>query len=178
MSKMKKELTQVRLREAGIAYSFCSDPIDPDPARGSEGRNLVPWMGLVVFDPEELVITQSDAIAIGLMDGTTFKSNVASYVPDKLPSNGAFQMMVQEYFQTIPNHRIFYEAGYPKDAQGKEPQDLTDLRTSTDMTNVIFPTKALVKTIFGAKKTADLVAGESDRIFEGQKVLLPFNYMY
>lgn len=159
------------LREAGIAYNFCNDPIDPDPTRGSVGRNLVPWMALVVFDPEELVITQTDAIAIGLMDGTTFKSNIASYVPDKLPSNGAFQMMVQEYFQTIPNHRIFYEAGYPKDAKGQEPQDLTDLRTSTDMTNVIFPTKALIKTMFGAKETPDLVAGESDRIFEGQKLM-------
>ncbi len=162
---LENGLIKIRLREAGIAYDFLSEPIDLDPVSGQK-RNLVPWMALVVFDPEELLISTTDATAIGLMtinnNVTTY--NVSSYDPTKLPANGAFQMTIGDYLSKISNHRIYYEAGYVG-----APTDLAALQASTDMTNVIFPTKALIKTLFGAKTTPSV--GGSDQVFEGQKVL-------
>lgn len=130
-------------------------------------------MAVVVFDPEELLITTDDAKAIGLMDPTTLKSNIASYDPTKLPANGRFQMTVREYFMKIPTHWIYYEAVYPE-IPGNPPvpnPDLAALQILTDMTNVIFPTKGLIKKLFGAKVTP-IIADDSDRTFEAQKVCI------
>ncbi|KAH7356949.1 hypothetical protein BKA65DRAFT_218378 [Rhexocercosporidium sp. MPI-PUGE-AT-0058] len=173
------------LREAGIAYKFLSDPIDLD-AKG-KGRNLVPWMALVTFDPDELLVSPADAIDIGLqvvppssataVAGSTAADStdppapvtvIPSYDPEKLPANGAYQMSVGEYFMKIPKHRIYYEAGY----EGSGKQDFDDLKLSTEMASVIFPKMSLVKKILGSKVTADISkAEEDDRIFEGQKLL-------
>jgi hypothetical protein len=148
----------IRLREAGLKYKFLQDPIDPNIKPSPSGRNLVPWMALVVFDPDELVVSQNDAVEVGLIDAGASTSNIASYDPSKLPSNGAFQMTVGEYINKITqSHRIYYEAA-----------GVEDLKVSTDMTNVIFPPQELIKAIFGGNDPD--IEGETDRIFEGQKV--------
>ncbi|KAG4435923.1 hypothetical protein IFR05_008580 [Cadophora sp. M221] len=173
------------LREAGVAYKFLSDPIDLD-AKG-KGRNLVPWMALVTFDPDELLVSPADAINIGLQVIPSPKATagagptaadttdppepvtvIPSYNPEKLPENGAYQMSVGDYFTKIPKHRIYYEAGY----EGSGKQDLADLKVSTEMASVIFPKMSLVKKILGSRVTADILKVEKeDRIFEGQKLL-------
>lgn len=176
------------LREAGVAYKFLSDPIDPDPDTG-KGRNLVPWLALVTFDPDELLVSPADAIDIGLQiipkepevpvvptnpTNTTESSTspkpvtvISSYDPEKLPANGAFQMTVGEYFTKIPSHRIYYEAGY----EGSGQKDFEELQESSEIASVIFPKMSLVKKILGSRVTATISgAKEEDRIFEGQKV--------
>ncbi|KAK0100918.1 hypothetical protein ONS95_007360 [Cadophora gregata] len=173
------------LREAGVAYKFLSDPIDL--GSDGKGRNLVPWMALVTFDPEELLVTPVDAIDIGFHvlpspEATSLAGSrtpetidppmpvtvIASYDPEKLPANGAYQMTVGEYFTKIPKHRVYFEAGY----EGSGKQDFDDLKVSAEMTSVIFPKMSLVKKILGSRVTANIPNGQDeDRIFEGQKLL-------
>lgn len=157
------------LREAGVSYSFLSDPIDPSTTPGPTGRNLVPWMALIAFDPSELQVSETDATAIGLSVPSKPADGIQSYVPTKLPADGAFQMKIGEYLSKITTHRIYYEAGYEGDGE----QDFEELKGEADMTNVIFPQKSLIKQILGSKTTSDIpnpVPVGEDRIFEGQKV--------
>lgn len=157
------------LREAGVSYSFLSDPIDPSTTPGPSGRNLVPWMALIAFDPSELQVSETDAVEIGLSVPSKPETGIQSYIPSKLPANGAFQMKVGEYLSKITAHRIYYEAGYEGDGEA----DFKDLKIDADMTNVIFPQKSLIIQILGSKTTSDIpspVPAGEDRIFEGQKV--------
>ncbi|KAF8851876.1 hypothetical protein BDZ45DRAFT_678781 [Acephala macrosclerotiorum] len=158
------------VREAGVSYSFLSDPIDPSTTPGPSSRNLVPWMALITFDPSELQVSEADATAIGLNDPGKPDDGIESYMPSKLPADGAFQMKIGEYLSKITTHRIYYEAGYEGDGE----QDFEDLKGETDMTNVIFPQKSLIKQILGSKTTSDIpnpVPVGEDRIFEGQKMM-------
>ncbi|KAH8654009.1 hypothetical protein BGZ60DRAFT_435848 [Tricladium varicosporioides] len=158
------------LREAGVYYKFLSDPIDPSTTPGPSGRNLVPWMALIAFDPSELQVSGDDAIAIGLSVPDKPDASIKSYVASKLPADGAFQMQIGEYLTKIKTNRIYYEAGY----EGDGSNDLEDLKDSTDMTNVIFPQKYLIKQILGSKTTEDIpnpIPVGEDRIFEGQKMM-------
>jgi hypothetical protein len=100
---------------------------------------MVPWMAVVVFDPEELLVQPAEAGTTGL-DGITF-GGVASYNSQKLPANGTFPMAIGDYLTKIPTHRIYYDAGYSTAAETKE---LNDLKSSTEMTSIIFPKKKLL----------------------------------
>lgn len=101
---------------------------------------MVPWMALVVFDTDELVLQPSDAASIGL-------TSIASYMPAKLPANGSFDMAIGEYLSKITKNRIYYEAGYTEAAA---QSDWDNLKASTDSTSIIFPTKARIQEIFGS----------------------------
>ncbi|KAH0562327.1 hypothetical protein GP486_002981 [Trichoglossum hirsutum] len=145
-------------RRAGIFYPFLDGPIDKDTVRSRPGRNMVPWMAVVVFDPEELLVSPGDAKATGLDQIASYKEiGLSGNV--KPPPNGAYPMTVGDYLSKIPKNRIFYEAGY----RGKGEAELRGLKESKDMTSVIFPRKSLVKQIFGGK--------DNPKVLEGQKLM-------
>lgn len=77
-----------------MAYNFLEDPIDPSHSPSKTGRNLVPWMALIVFDSDELLVSPDDSISIGLKNQSDPTKDIPSYVPEKLPANGAFQMTI------------------------------------------------------------------------------------
>ena len=131
------------LRQAGIskwtqiALDTEDDPSGRSTSPSDNGRNLVPWMALLVFRPEELQVTPDEANNLKL-------SGMPSYNAVKLPANGAFPMTVGQYLSTISS-RVYYEAGY----QGDGLADFTNLETSTDATSIIFPTKTQLQSMFG-----------------------------
>ena len=111
---------------------------------------MVPWMALMVFDSDELTVLPADATSIGL-------ANIASYVPSKLPGNGAFPMMVGEYLSKITRNRIYYEAAYSEPAA---QNDLNALKSSTEVTSIIFPTKTRLQEILGGKDQPNALQGQ------------------
>jgi hypothetical protein len=128
-------------REAGISH-WMTDAVDtptdtnltPDP----NGRNLMPWIGLLVFQPDELKVGDTDAKLLKL-DG------IKSYNASNLPANGAFAMTVGDYLSTIQS-RVYYEAGY----QGTGQADFKLLQSSTESMSAIFPTKSQLQSILGS----------------------------
>jgi hypothetical protein len=157
------------VREAGIGYDFLKGPIDIDGK--NKARNLVPWMALLVFDPEELLIPDADAGLTGLKSITEKFSGKIPYNSEKLPGNGAFQMAVADYLALPKSNRINYEAGYQSASA-----ELEQLRNSKEATSVIFPTKSLIKTLLGSMDADPNLAKIADPntppkvLFQGQKV--------
>lgn len=131
------------LRYAGSEDPF-HGPVDPDPTKDPLDekktvgyRNMVPWMALLVFDPEELRVP-AENVPKGL-------GSISSYDPNKLPLDGAFPMKVGEYLEKIPTNRIYYEAGYT-------PKAFTELQESEEGTSIIFPTRRRLQEILGNKE--------------------------
>jgi hypothetical protein len=127
-------------RTAGHA-DYLLKPQDPD--NDGHTRNFVPWMALVVLDPDELVVNADDAKSTGLDQLAPPK-----YDPTKPPADGAYKVTVGDYLGLTS--RIYYETGYDT-----TKQDWKDLKTSKDMTSVIFPTKARIQQIFGDNSGID-----------------------
>lgn len=126
------------MRRAGIFYDFLKQPFDNDP--DGSPRSMVPWMALLVFSPDELLVSGADATATGL-------SNIESYIPTKLPSNGAFPMTVANYMSTI-TRRVYYEAA-----------GVDGIEDPTEMTSIIFPKKGLIQSLLGTKEQPDILKG-------------------
>jgi hypothetical protein len=126
------------MRRAGVFYPFLEKPFDPEP-NGGQPRSMVPWMAVLVFSPDELLVNDNDAVATGL-------KKITSYVPTKLPANGAFEMTVGDYLTKLPKRRIFYEAA-----------GIDDLKDSTEVTSIIFPTKGLIQQMLGTKDQSDIL---------------------
>lgn len=127
------------------------DTFDVNPITDSDGHNFMPWLALLVFQPSELVVSDGDAKMLGLKaDGMT------AYNPLKLPPDGAYQMSVGQYLSNIQS-RVCYEAGYQlghltdhtKPLDQTADQEYQDMKKSPEVTSVIFPTKAQLKTMLG-----------------------------
>lgn len=118
-------------------------------------RSIVPWVRLLVFDPEELKLASNEeAQSLGIpqykdlnpkLPPVTTAPNTAIAVtaepPDitHQPANGAFQMTAGDYLAIDSNYRVKFDEGYAKD-----PEILTELKTgirSKEGTQIIFPTK-------------------------------------
>ncbi|KAK3329200.1 hypothetical protein B0H66DRAFT_469662, partial [Apodospora peruviana] len=102
-----------------------------------KARNLVPWIALVVFDPDELRLPTLEGdikpLNIPRVDDVTQQN-----------ANGTFSMGVNEYFSALPKtSQVDIEKGYGNDTDLK-----AEIRASTDVAKVIFPTKKLFKDIF------------------------------
>ena len=123
-----------------------------------KGRNIVPWIALMVFKADDLRVSTTEASALNLdkikagkraasnLDGQAgqpVEENV--YNESKQPASGAFAMNVGDYLSTITS-RVYYDAGY-----NHNPEDLTELKTSSERTSIIFPIKSDVQKIFNAK---------------------------
>ncbi|KAF1950574.1 hypothetical protein CC80DRAFT_577196 [Byssothecium circinans] len=134
-------------REAGLSpwmrttVDLASDITEPAPvpAKGPKGRNLMPWLALLVFQPEELRVTADEAKLLHL-------DQMKSWVPTKTPVNNAFAMTVGQYLKDIQS-RVYYEAGY----QGAADADLDVLKKSPEVTSVIFPLKTQLEAIIHGK---------------------------
>ncbi|KAK2684103.1 hypothetical protein RAB80_002049 [Fusarium oxysporum f. sp. vasinfectum] len=138
-----------------------TDGIDFGPVVGSDGktetvaRSMVPWVALLVFDPDDLRLTDiAEAKALGL-PGFTSEVDLKTQTP-----NGTFSMTVADYFANITEtSRINYAAGYKDPATGKLPdplpQEYDEILRTLDKTNVIFPQKSLVKKLFTDSTRAD-----------------------
>jgi hypothetical protein len=116
-------------------------------------------VAVVVFDPHELALaTAENAKALGIPDYQD-PSNPKADIK-RQPASGAFQMSVQEYIG-LPS-RVSYELGYLKSTVSKDAvlatgvpaaaqldtTDWSEVATSQEKTNIIFPTKDLFKTLF------------------------------
>jgi hypothetical protein len=136
------------LRLPGVSFK---GPVDPDPSDPSIGRNMTPWMALVVFDAAELLVQPTDATNIGLasissIGITSTGTPVPAYMPTKLPGSGAYAMTVGDYLTKMTKNRVYYEAGY---TESEAKDDWAQLQKSTDQTSIIFPTKSRIQEIFG-----------------------------
>ncbi|KAK5455895.1 hypothetical protein LTS15_005213 [Exophiala xenobiotica] len=137
-------------REAGRS-PWMLGPVDTGVAGSDEkasdsGHNLMPWLAVLVFQQEELLVGTGDAGLLQL-DG------MQSYNSLKLPADGAFAMTVGQYLAKIKS-RVYYEAGYT-DA----PKDFDELRSTPDrpggspeVMKAIFPKKSQVSALFNDEK--------------------------
>lgn len=140
------------------------------PSRTGSLRSMVPWLALVVFDTGDpplpvnqpssnkaldsttvpktgdLYVSPDNAVALGLVASDKTTNIIPSYNPQKLPPDGAYQMAIGDYLGGKIKSRVYYEAGYTAAAAST---DWGNLKTSTEMTSIIFPTKAQVQQIFG-----------------------------
>ena len=100
-------------------------------------RNLVPWVALLVFDPEELHIdTLAEMIALRI-------PSVKSVNDQNL--NGSFTMQAQEYFNNVQTgSRISFEQAL----RCSPPKTLSDIKGSKESVQVIFPKKQLFADMF------------------------------
>jgi hypothetical protein len=102
----------------------------------------VPWLAVVVFDADELLLTEPDITSIGVPTAPTILANgTAKTSATKVPPCGAYPMSVAQYLSIDKSSRVNYEA----DSLFK------DLKTSQEGTSVIFPKKDLFHDIFGAQ---------------------------
>ena len=136
-----------------------SSPLDPDPKPNADGHNLMPWMGLLVFKPADLIVDRTAANTLGIT-----ANGPQAYDPTKLPANGAYQMTVGQYLTNIKS-RVCYEAGYQISNPSNDPtksleetsdSDFKDLKNSSEVTQIIFPTKDQVEVVFGGRDNVNL----------------------
>ena len=105
------------------------------------GRGMVPWVALVVFDPEELRLSDKDLPTLKI-PGFGQASDLS-----KQNLNGTFKMQVSEYFDST-NHipqasRINFEKG-----MAKEPTSLREIKAMTTSMQAIFPQKKILRHLF------------------------------
>jgi len=135
--------------DGAIDFGYFTETQDGKVRRGP-ARSMVPWVALLVFDPEELNLPSLQDITALKIPGYTKEADVP-----KQSTNGTFSMKVSDYFSQIPqSSRINYRAGYPNDTVGK--LDFAEITSTASNVDVIFPTKALFKQLFaGADDTDD-----------------------
>ncbi|ORY12599.1 hypothetical protein BCR34DRAFT_613864 [Clohesyomyces aquaticus] len=123
-------------------------------------RSIVPWVRLLVFDPDELRLSSADeAKALKVPDFQDLSSPKANI--NRQPANGAFPMTAKDYFTIGRGDRINFEAGLgatkipvatkPEGSEVVSTPDMTKTsagleeiktgRRSKEPTQVIYPTK-------------------------------------
>jgi len=140
-------------RNAGETVQSEQDP-GTDPDGTLVRRNMVPWLALLVFDPEELKLQPGEAVALRIPKYQVPGTNVLD-MEAKVPPSGSYPMSIRDYLSLDPSSRINYEAGYidsktqKLNAQWADPDHPDDgLSVCPDPTTVIFPTKKLFRDIF------------------------------
>ncbi len=144
-------------REAGLSH-WMRQPIDTADANDKLGHNFVPWMGLLVFQPDELVVDDATAGKLGLKAIKT-KDGTPAYDATKLPANGAFPMAVGDYLRQVTS-RVYYEKGY---TDTKAAKDFKQLKDSTEVMSAIFPTKSQLKAVM-LDKDGDLAPLQAQKM--------------
>ncbi|KAJ9494738.1 hypothetical protein H2202_009814 [Exophiala xenobiotica] len=135
-----------------------AEPIDPDTITNQSGetktvkRSMVPWVALLVFNPDDLHFTTLDEPKSLNLPG--FKVDADLKMQN---ANGTFSMQVKDYFSTVAESaRIDYAAGFTGDDTG-----LAEITGSTDLVNIIFPTKDLVTKLFSISDSPKPMAPNS-----------------
>ncbi|KIX05661.1 uncharacterized protein Z518_03633 [Rhinocladiella mackenziei CBS 650.93] len=98
-------------------------------------RNLVPWVKLLVFDPEELHLDPEEGTALG----------IKGFVAGNQPTNGAFSMTAAEYFTLPQGNRIRFEEAFGDDEDSLNA--IKSGRMSKQPTQAIFPRKELFRSL-------------------------------
>lgn len=111
-----------------------TDPIDEDNL--GLKRSFVPWVALLVLDPEDLRISDFSSIQ-GL--GIPHVASQADLAKQGL--TGTFSMTVSEYLAMIPASRVNYE----QDTEG-----FARYKSMTDVMTAIFPSKKLLSQLLSA----------------------------
>jgi len=103
-------------------------------------RSIVPWIKLLVFDPEEIKLaTQQEAHDLGIPEYSDLTTAPAITTQ---PANNAFKMTSGQYLSLIPPaHRVNFERAFGSDTDGLA--ELKTGRRSKEPTQIIFPTKDL-----------------------------------
>jgi hypothetical protein len=128
-------------RTVGTTDPF-SDFTTLEPIVGSggqpkmEGRESVPWLAVVTFDPEELLPTAADLNTLGIPVPQAHVG--ADGMLSTVPPSGAYPMTVAQYLNIKPNFRIDYSS----DAQ------FVKLQASQEPMKAIFPTKDTFRKLF------------------------------
>ncbi|KAF2001043.1 hypothetical protein P154DRAFT_464864, partial [Amniculicola lignicola CBS 123094] len=151
----ERDAGYTRLRDPDVNQK--GEKIDKDgkPTQARENmvyRSIVPWVRLLVFDPDELrLASAAEAKQLKVpdfQDSSSPKANI-----DRQPANGAFPMTAKDYFTINPKNRINFEAGLgPHGTKGNEVATTKDKpnpgleeiktgRRSKETTQVIYPSK-------------------------------------
>ncbi|KAE8445353.1 hypothetical protein EG329_013475 [Mollisiaceae sp. DMI_Dod_QoI] len=113
-------------------------------------RGMVPWVALLVFDPQDLHLPKLSDITTLNIPGFTKETDVTSQNP-----KGTFNMNISDYF-TIPEaSRINYKAKYIKQDGTLDDTDYDELTGTVGKVDVIFPPKSLFSQIFATEKDTD-----------------------
>ncbi|KAM7207810.1 hypothetical protein V8F20_001852 [Naviculisporaceae sp. PSN 640] len=119
-----------------------------DPIDG--GRNMVPWIGLVVFDPDELRLSEAEIKALKI-PGTSDDDIKALNIPgatavNQQNANGTFTMAVKDYFD---DSRFLPKGSRIDIDKGFGDKELCErIKKTADLAKVIFPTKKLFADMF------------------------------
>ncbi|MCJ1402454.1 hypothetical protein MMC11_005674 [Xylographa trunciseda] len=106
-----------------------------DPITGKDEinyRSIVPWVALMVFDPDDLRLSADEITDLGIPGP-----------PDasKQNANGTFKMQISEYFSKLPSSsRVNFEAGMA--------EVLDEAKKDDSLMDAIFPSKALFRSLF------------------------------
>lgn len=125
--------------------------VDPDTKKPEVTyRGMVPWVALLVFDPEELHLPTLADITSLKIPGYSKDSDVANQNP-----KGSFNMKISDYFGIPDSSRINYKAKYMQKDGTLDATDYNELINSTGTVDVIFPSKDLFTQIFATKDDTD-----------------------
>lgn len=114
-------------------------------------RGMVPWVALLVFDPQDLHIPQmSDNITALNIPGFSQASDVTNQNP-----KGTFQMNISDYFLIPESSRINYKAKFMKPDGTLDETDYDELTSTVGQVDVIFPPKSLFTQFFGTENDTD-----------------------
>jgi hypothetical protein len=114
-----------------------SGKVTTDPSQIAY-RSIVPWVRLLVFDPDDLKLdTSQQAHDLGVPDFADLSNAKADI--KRQPANGAFPMTAKDYFSISKDNRIDFEAVYASDAPGLA--EIQAGRRSKEATQIIYPTK-------------------------------------
>lgn len=135
-------------REPGIYVRALQDPDSPpapkpkpDAPKGANRdaskdadpifRSMVPWIAVIVFDPDELKLTADEGKAL----------NIPGFNVSQQRRTGTFPMKVSDYMALPAGQRMNYEAGL-------NSTELGEIQTSAESMTAIFPKKQLFKDLF------------------------------
>lgn len=105
-------------------------------------RSMVPWVAVLVFDPEDLHIATGAEMAPLNIPNFSTDADVKNQKP-----NGVFTMTVPQYFTIPKSSHINYVAGYDNDETNPDYQAMINTPGTVD---VIFPQKSLFQEFFAA----------------------------
>jgi hypothetical protein len=118
----------------------------------TDKRESVPWLAVIVFDPEDLLLSAAEITALGIPTVPILSPDpTATASPTKVPPGGAYPMSVQQYLSMNRFCRVAYEvdSDWGVDANGNPLPD--SIQVFQEGMTAIFPTKEMFKTLFGTK---------------------------
>lgn len=131
-------------RYPGTAYPFIGPSTDK--------RESVPWLAVIVFDPEDLLLSADEITALGIPTVLIISTDPTTKAsPTKVPPGGAYPMSVQQYLSINRFRRVEYDVDSNWNVDAKGNPLLDSIQMSQEGMTAIFPTKDMFNTLFGTK---------------------------